>query len=64
MTKLFHVDLGGKARAILTVLTAVAAVLATPEIANWPWVAPISASVLALIQIVTRFTTVGDAKSE
>lgn len=62
--KLFNVDLGGKARAVLTVLTAVAAVLATPEIADWPWVAPIAASVLALIQVVTRFTTVGNVKGE
>ena len=64
MTKLFNVDLGGKARAVLTILSAIAAVLSVPQVADWPYVAPALTLVLAAIQVVTRFTTVGDAKSE
>lgn len=58
--KLFNAELGGKVRAILTILTAVVAALSTPEIANWPYVAPALAVLLSAIQILTRFTTVGD----
>lgn len=60
MTKLFHVDLGGKARAVLAILSAVAAVLSVPQVADWPYVAPALTLVLAAIQVVTRFTSVGN----
>lgn len=62
--KIFNAELGGKIRAVITILSALAAALATPAIADWPYVAPALAGVLALIQILTRFTPVGGNPQE
>jgi len=60
--KLLDPALGAKARAVVRILTAVLALLASPAIVNFqfPWVASAVLAINAVLSFLTTFTDVGN----
>jgi hypothetical protein len=57
--------LGGKLRALVAILSAVVVVLTSPALADlgWEWVAPVVATLNALLSGLAHFTSIGNTEA-
>ena len=55
---------GGKMRALIALLSALTAVLVSPDVADlgWVWVAPVVAGLNAVLSLLAHFTSVGNVE--
>lgn len=53
----------GKFYVVAVVLSAIAAVLTSPQIVDlgWPWTGPIATGITALVFLIQQFTSIGDS---